>query len=50
MDRLRFFRSPLAFALTVRSAGFIAAAMTAVVACGVFFPVRALAAIRIVSV
>ena len=50
MDRLRFFRSRLAFALTVRSAGFIAAAMTAVVACGVFIPVRALAAIRIVSV
>jgi hypothetical protein len=42
--------SRLAFALTVRSAGFKAAATTAVAACGVFFPVRALDAIRIVSV
>jgi hypothetical protein len=42
--------SRLAFALTVRSAGFNAAATTAVAACGVFFPVRALDAIRIVSV
>ena len=47
---LRFLPSRLAFALTVRSAGFKAAATTAVAACGVFFPVRALDAIRIVSV
>jgi hypothetical protein len=47
---LRFLPSRLAFALTVRSAGFNAAATTAVAACGVFFPVRALDAIRIVSV
>ena len=42
--------SRLAFALTVRSAGFNAAATTAVAACGVFFPVRVLDAIRIISV
>ena len=47
---LRFLPSRLAFALTVRSAGFNAAATTAAAACGVFFPVRALDAIRIVSV
>ncbi len=47
---LGFLRSRLAFALTVRSAGFNAAAATAVEACGVFLPVRALAAIRIASV
>jgi hypothetical protein len=47
---LRFLPSLLAFALTVRSAGFKAAAATAVAACGVFLPVRVLAAIRIVSV
>jgi hypothetical protein len=47
---LRFLPSRLAFALTVRSAGFNAAATTAVAACGVFFPVMALDAIRIVSV
>jgi len=34
----------------VRSAGFKAAAKTAVAACGVVFPVRAIAVIRIVSV
>ena len=49
-DCQRFLRSRLAFALTVRSAGFNAAAATAVEACGVFLPVRALAAIRIASV
>ena len=47
---LRFLPSRLAFALTVRSAGFNAAATTAAAACGVFFPERALDAIRIVSV
>ena len=47
---LRFLPSLLAFALTVRSEGFKAAPTTAVAACGVFFPVRALDAIRIVSV
>ena len=47
---LRFLPNRLAFALTVRSAGFNAAATTAVAACDVFFPVRALDAIRIVSV
>lgn len=50
MVDLRFLPSRLAFALTVRSAGFNAAATTAVAACDVFFPVRALDAIRIVSV
>jgi hypothetical protein len=47
---LRFLPSLLAFALTVRSEGFKAAPTTAVAACGVFFPVRALDAIRIISV
>src|SRR4249919_3219396 len=45
----RFLRKRLAFALTVRKAGFKAAAATAVEACGVFLPVRAFAAMRIVS-
>ncbi|MFZ0114256.1 MAG: hypothetical protein WAL15_07865, partial [Xanthobacteraceae bacterium] len=47
---LRFLPSLLAFALTVRSAGFKAAATTAVAACCIFFPVRVLEAIRIISV
>jgi hypothetical protein len=47
---LRFLLSRLAFALTVRSPGFKAAATIAVAACGVVCPVRTLDAIRIVSV
>ena len=43
-------RKRLAFALTVRNAGFKAAAATAVGACGVFLPVKASTAMRIVSV
>ena len=45
----RFLPKRLAFALTVRNAGFNAAAATAVAACGDFLPPMALAAIRIAS-
>jgi hypothetical protein len=45
----RFLRRRLALALTVRSAGFKAAAATVVEACGVLFPVKALAVIRTIS-
>ena len=45
----RFLRRRLALALTVRSAGFKAAAATVVEACGVLFPAKALAVIRTIS-
>ena len=50
MEGQRFLGNRLAFALTVRNAGFKAAAAIAVAACGVILPARALVAIRTASV